>query len=277
MQRRAGTVYAVLFLVIAAGAYTLIGVAQEPQIDVQGQTYAQNDTVPVNGLEYTVASVGDGQGTLTRINESSVYTAEWANNSTVQLANNRTYRVLIPNTSDPQQFTLRQEFNLSENTTTTTQDGTTYVVVNQTGGNKSLVPVDEYKRQQFGQPDTRQFSEGGTFQFEGNQTTVTNVTASAATLQWTAPRTIETSLTEGGNVTLGPDTDNETYVAHFVQRQVDGNETTLVQLSPNPDDYREDVESINHFQERIAGLWGVVILSGLVVALLAGLAFLPNK
>ena len=70
MQRRAATVYGVLFLVIAAGAYSLIGVAQEPGIDLQGETYTENDTLTVDGLEYTVASISDGEGALERVNES---------------------------------------------------------------------------------------------------------------------------------------------------------------------------------------------------------------
>jgi hypothetical protein len=277
MQRRAATVYGVLFLVIAAGAYSLIGVAQQPQIDVQGDTYAENETVTVNGLTYNVSSIGDGEATLTRLNESARYTATWQNNSTVELEDNSTYRVLIPNESDPGQFTLRQEFELGENVSTVEQDGTQYVVVNQSDGNRSLVPVDEYQRQQFGEPDTRQHAEGDTFQLRGNETTVTNVTAGQATVAWNAPRTIETSFSEGENVTLGPADDGQTFAAHFVERNVDGNATTVVQLSPDPNAYHQQVGEINHFNERISGLWGVAILSAITVVLLFGLAFLPNK
>ena len=262
--------YGVLFLVIAAGAYSLIGVAQQPQIDVQGDTYAENDTVTVNGLEYDVASVGSDEGTLTRVDDSAQYTETWQNNSTVELEDNSTYRVLIPNESDPSQFTLRQEFELGENVSTVEQDGSQYVVVNGSDGNRTLVPVDEYKRQQFGEPDTRQYSEGDTFDFRGNETTVSNVTADQATLEWTAPRTLETSFGEGETVTLGPDDDSQTYVAHFPE------EGTL-QLSPNPDDYQEQVDEVNHFNERISGLWGITLLSVITVILLFGLAFLPNK
>jgi hypothetical protein len=270
MQRRAATVYGVLFLVIAAGAYSLIGVAQQPQIDVQGDTYAENETVTVNGLEYEVASVSEGEGTLTRVNESARYTETWQNDSTVELEDNSTYRVLIPNESDPNQFTLQQEFELGENVSTVEQDGTEFVVVNESDGNRSLVPVDQYKRQQFGEPDTQQHSEGDTFQLRGNETTVTNVTASDATLAWNAPRTLETSFAEGENVTLGPNDNSQTFAAHFPE------EDTL-QLSPDPNAYQQQVGEINHFNERISGLWGVTILSVVTVILLFGLAFLPNK
>lgn len=270
MQRRAATVYGVLFLVIAAGAYSLIGVAQQPQIDVQGDTYAENDTVPVNGLDYNVSSVGDGEGTLTRVNESARYTETWANNSTVELADNSTYRVLIPNESDPDEFTLREEFELGENVSTVEQDGTQYVVVNESDGNRSLVPVEEYKRQQYGEPDTQEYAEGDTFDYRGNETAVTNVTASQATLAWNAPRTLETSFAEGENVTLGPEGDNRTFTAHFP-------DDSTLQLASNPNAYQQQVGDIDHFNERISGLWGIVLLSVVTVVLLFGLAFLPNK
>ncbi|WP_158058492.1 hypothetical protein [Halorussus halophilus] len=276
MQRRAAAVYAVLFLVVAAGAYALIGAAEEPQIDVQGQSYAQNDTITEGGRTYTVASASDGEGTLEWTNESAAYSATWSNNTTVQMANNETYRVLIPNESDPGQFTLRQEFNLSDNTTTVQQGGTTYVVVNETDGNqsegnKSLVPVDEYKRQQFGTPENRTYNEGQTFQYEGNQTTVSNITADSATLTWTAPRVNTVSVSAGANVSLGPTGQNTSYVAYFPSNS-DG-----FVLSPQTGEYQTQENEISHFNERIAGLWGVVILSFLTVVLLLGMAFLPNK
>ncbi|WP_135829963.1 hypothetical protein [Halorussus halobius] len=268
MQRRAATVYAVLFLVIAAGAYSLVGVADSPTIDLDGETYTENESLPVAGYEYTVASVGDGEGTLTRVNESSVYTATLDNDTTVDL-DDETYRVLIANTSDPDEFTLREEFDLGENVTNVTQDGTEYIVRNESDGNRTLVPRSEYERQRFGEPDTRTYAENDTFDYQGNETTVTNVTADAAQLQYVAPATEETSLAEGGNVTLGPNGE-EAFVAHFPEEGV-------VQLSTDLEGYDEQVEEIDRFDERIAGLWGVAILSGLTLILLVGLAFLPNK
>lgn len=268
MQRRAATVYAVLFLVIAAGAYSLIGVAQQPDIDLEGETLAENEMMTVNGMEYTVSSVGGGEGTLTRVNESQRYTETLENNSTVEL-DNTTYRVLIPNESDPGEFTLREEFSLSENVSTVTQNETTYVVVDE-GENKTFVPVDEYKRQQFGEPATQEYAEGDTLQYEGNETTVSNVTKDAATLAWTAPGTIAVSIAEGETFSLGPDGNTEEFVAHFPG---DGQ----VVLSQDSSEYERQVNEIDEFNERIAGLWGVTILSVLVVFLLFGLAFLPNK
>jgi len=268
MQRRSATVYAVLFLVVAAGAYSLIGTAQQPDISVEGDAYTEDQTLTVGDRQYTVASVGDGEGTLAWTNESARYTATWENNTTTQL-DDTTYRVLIPNESDPSEVTLREQFNLSENTSTVTEDETRYVIVGE-GDNRSLVPVDEYKRQQFGEPETRTFAEGDSLQYEGNETTVSNVTVDAATLAWVAPRTNEVGLAEGRNVTIGPSGDSQTFVPHFPG---DGE---LV-LSTQTNEYQQQLNAQADFDERIAGLWGVVILSGLTVVFLVMFAFLPNK
>ena len=276
MQRRSATVYVVFFLVVAAGAYSLIGVAQQPDIEVDGQAYTQNDTLTVNDRQYTVDSVSESEGALTWTNRSAQYSATWENNSTLQMENNKTFRVSIPNESDPSQVTLRQEFNLSENATTVEQGGTTYVVTGE-GDNKSLVPVDEYKRQQFGEPETRQYSEGDTLQYQGNETTVNNVTVESAELVWTAPRTNNVPVTEGDEVALGPDGNNRTYVAHFEQRNVDGEQQSVLVLSQNRDAYQTQVTEISEFNERIAGLWGVVIISAITALLLVVFAFLPPK
>lgn len=260
--------YAVLFLVIAAGAYSLVGVAESPTIELDGETYTENESLSAGGYNYTFASVGDGEGTLTRVNESSVYTVTMANDTTVDL-DNRTYRVDIPNTSDPDEFTLREEFALGENVTNITQDDTEYIVLNGSDGNRTLVPRDEYERQQFGEPDVRTYAENDTLDYQGNETTVTNVTADAAQLQYVAPATVETSLSNGANVTLGPN-DGTEYLVYFP-------ESGVVQLSPDLDGYAEQTAEIDQFDERIAGLWGVVIMSAVTVVLLVGLAFLPNK
>lgn len=276
MQRRSATVYVVLFLVVAAGAYSLIGVAQQPDIEVDGETYTQNDTLTVNDRQYTVDSVGESEGTLTWTNESARYTETWENNTTLELEDNSTFRVFIPNESDPSDVTLQQEFELGDNVTTVTENETTYVVTGE-GDNRSLVPVEEYKRQQFGEPETREYSEGDTFDHRGNETTVNNVTVESAELVWTGTQTNDVGVAEGDQVDLGPEDNNETYVAHFEQQNVDGEQQSVLVLSQNLDAYDTQVGEVNDFNERIAGLWGIVIISVITVLLLIALAFLPPK
>ncbi|WP_458187781.1 hypothetical protein [Haladaptatus sp. NG-WS-4] len=269
MQRRAAGIYIAVFLVIAAGAYSLIGVAQEPTVSIENPDKTlseQGQKLSVDGRQYNVTSLGEGSAKVAWTNQSATYTAALENNSTVEQGNT-TFRLLIPNTSSPSKATLREVQNLSNNTQTVQQDGQTYVVVNGSDGNKSLVPVDEYKRQQFGEPETRTLRTGNNFQYENNSTTVSNISKESVTLEWTAPKTTETSISDGGQVDLGPN--NQTYVAH--------SEGGKMLLSQDVKAYTDQKQEIAHFQERIAGLWGVSILSFLAAALLAMMAYLPFK
>ncbi|SIQ66357.1 hypothetical protein SAMN05421858_0005 [Haladaptatus litoreus] len=272
MQRRAAGVYVTVFLVIAAGAYSLIGVAQEPTVSVENpdQTLSnQGQKFNVDGRQYNVTSLSDGSAEVAWTNQSATYSAELGNNTTVE-QDNTTFRLLIPNQSNPSQATLTEVQNLSEDTQTVNQGNVTYVVVNQSSNdtaNKSLVPVDEYKQQQFGEPETQTLRQGNNFQYQNNSTTIANISAESVLLQWEAPKTTTTSLSSGETAELGPN--NQTYVAH-------GQDGSVV-LSSNVDAYNSQNAEIGEFNERIAGLWGVSILSFLAALLLAMFAFLPFK
>ncbi|WP_458206749.1 hypothetical protein [Haladaptatus sp. NG-SE-30] len=269
MQGRAAGIYIAVFLVIAAGAYSLIGVAQEPTVSVENPDKTlskQGQKLSVDGRQYNVTSLSDGSAKVAWTQKSATYSAELQNNSTVERGN-KTFRLLIPNQSNPNKATLREVQNLSNGTQTVQQSGQTYVVVNESGGNKSLVPVEQYKRQQFGQPETRTLRKGNDFQYQNNSTTVSNITKESVMLQWKGPKTTETSISDGGTVDLGPN--NKTFVAH--------SEGGKVLLSQDVKGYNEQKQEIGHFNERIAGLWGVSILSFLAAALLAMFAYMPFK
>lgn len=90
MQRRAAAVYIVFFVVVAIAAYSLIAVAEEPTASVEGQSYAQGDTLQAGGQAWTV-NVSDGSGEVSRVNESVQFSTSFANNSTL-LYQNETYR-----------------------------------------------------------------------------------------------------------------------------------------------------------------------------------------
>ncbi|GKZ14409.1 hypothetical protein [Haladaptatus sp. T7] len=269
MQRRAAGVYIAIFLVISAGAYSLVGMAKEPTVSVNNpdQTLSQQgQKFTVDGRQYNVSSLSGGSAEVAWTQQAATYSAELANNSTVE-QDNTTFQVLIPNKSEPKKATLREVQNLSEGTQTVKQGNETYVVVNGSSGNKSLVPVDEYKRQQFGEPTTKTLRTGDSFQYSNNSTTVDNITAEAVMLQWKAPKTTVSSVESGSTVELGPN--NETFVAHG-----QGNK---VLLSSDVKAYNEQEEAVSHFHERIAGLWGVSILSFIAAALIGMLAYLPFK
>lgn len=70
MQRRAAAVYFVLFVVVGAGAYGMLGVVSEPTVRLDGPTYGEGEQFSVGGTTYTVDSIGDGEALLTYENQS---------------------------------------------------------------------------------------------------------------------------------------------------------------------------------------------------------------
>lgn len=356
MQRRAAAVYFVLFAVVSAGAYASLGMAERPQVDLSGDSYAEGETLTVGDRTYTVASAGGSSGELTWTDQSATETATLENDSTVSwqtvswdgqrvervtVANGSTvtvddrdnrvllnasvdpptlrieavdnrsvnttfergetltfesdgqyvpdgtiteittaeatvswgseYRVAIPNETDPTTASLRQQQNVTrllvtddavEDSLGTAPDGTRYVEYR----NGTQQPLAEY----LPDPDVKALAEGETLQYEGNETTVGNITRTEVPLNWTASRPVSVGLSEGESVDL----DGDSYFVHFP-------DSGTVQLAPNTtetrDAYQDTHERIDVYEERKAGLWGVVILSVFAGVLLIGLAYLPNK
>lgn len=280
MQRRAATLYFVFFIVMAASAYSVIAVADQPTVELDGDTYENGSQFTLDGREYTVTEAalesGEGEssyaGTIAWTNESAQYSATLGNNSTIDYQDG-TSRLLVENASDPTTFTLRQEFNVSarlaedpdvENRTYTSDDGTEFVRYR----NGSTQPLDEY----LPEPETVEVSEGDEFAYDGNTTTVSNVSASEVTLVWTGERDESVSFGQAENITLA----GTEYFAHF-----SGSDAAVqITLAPADDvypSYERQVARQDYFQERMNGLWGVVILAGTVATLIVGLAMLPNK
>ncbi|MFC7044341.1 hypothetical protein ACFQH6_01990 [Halobacteriaceae archaeon GCM10025711] len=261
MQSRAVAISVVVFLVLAAGSYALAGAAQEPTVSIDTAEYelSQGDTFAPGDIEYTVASVGDGQAKANWTNQSARFTETLDNDSTVTYQGTD-YTVVIPNQSDPTTFQLREVQELGENQSTVEQDNTTYVVVDE-NGNKTLVPVDEY----LPEPDVREFSEGDDFEYENQTTTVGDVAQDSVTLEWTATKDNQVTMRSGENVTL----DGQTYTAYVTG--------STIQLTSQFSDYQEDVDAQDYYQERLNGLYGVTILSLTAAALLIAVAFLSPR
>lgn len=298
MQRRAVVVYVGVFLLIASGSFALLATTAQPSVSMKNPDYTltQNQSFTVQGQQYNVTEVStttNEQGNIVRsataewLQPSANYSATLANNSTVDYKND-TYRVLIPNTTNPSKATLREVQNLSSNTTTLTQNNETFVIVNGSDGNRTLIPEEEYIRQQYGEPNTTQLTVGITFPYENNSTKVSNVSAEGVVLTWTGERThsisfgktnpIETTLIRGWMPTkvaypAGGETvslNNQTYVVSYP-------DNSTLQLSTNVEEFKSKVESANHKAERLAGVWGVLILSGLAAFLILMLGYLPVK
>lgn len=288
MQRRAAAIYAVFFLVVGAASYSLIATAESPTIAFENPEHRlqQGDTFSVGNQDYTVTSLevtepsggggahGGGGGPSYSAEvawtvENSEYQQAWENDSTVTYQN-ESYTVVIPNTNDdPSQFVLRENINRSAilmddpqaDNETVTRNGEDYVVITE-NGTSSLVAAEEY----FPAPNERQFEEGQQIPYEDYTATVDTVTNQSATLVWTAPREQTASMSQENNVTLS----GTTFLAYFP------NDNTVV-LTSDFQSYDRQTAEISQFHEQKNGLWGVSIVSGIVIVLLVGMAYLPSR
>lgn len=266
MQRRAAAIYATFFILIAAGSYAMIGVAQEPTISLENPDHSLsvNDTVTVNGRTYTVSSFDDGSAELVWTNRSARYTESWDAGSTVTLSGTE-FSVLVDANATPADVDLIEVRTVPENVSTVEQNGTTYVIQEE-DGRKVLVPRDEYLVQEYGIPVTRRFTVGDRFSYDNNTVTVRSITQSQVTIAWTAPRNNTVTASEGANVTLN----GRQFVAHLPDART-------LELESDYRAYAEDVRVVETYQERINGLWAGTILSGLTAVVLLGLAYMPSR
>lgn len=288
MQRRAAAAYFVFFLVVSVAAYAYIGVAEsqrpEVSLDGEGGELTNDSTFTIDGTTYTVSNIhlsggggdhGGGGGEMVAdlawTENASTYTATIANGSTTEV-DNTTYLVTTNATTGTMTLTAQQ--NATEllradsavENTTATQDGTEYVVYRE---NDTLQPLSEWLTD----PETIRYTTGDSYTYAGEgdpqETNITNVTDSAGTLEWTAPRDREVELTEGGNVTLA---NGGQYFAHFPDHS-----TVQVVSVEQYSSYEATLSDQEYFHERRNGLWGVSILSGIAATLMLGMAYLPNR
>jgi hypothetical protein len=264
MQRRAAAVSVALFLLLAAGSYTLIGAAQQPAVSLDDPEYAvsEGEERTIAGTSYNFSSVSDGSATATWVNESARYTETWAENDTVVL-DGENFTVAGLNESEGV-FELREVQEVDR--PTVEQNGTTYVVI-EDGENRTLVPRENYLPEQ----TVYEYEVGDEVDYDGNEneTSVAAVTDGEVTVEWFAPDTIEVEFSEGENATVG----DTPYLAHF---DASGDEAVL-QLTTDYEGYHSDVAAQEQFHERTNGLWGVVIMALLAAALTVMLAFLPSR
>lgn len=263
MQRRATAVSVAVFLLLAAGSYSLIGAAEQPEVTVEDPEYSVsgNETVTIGETTYNFSEVGSESAAAVWTNESARQTATLEQDQSVTYEGDN-YTVAIPNATDPSEFELREAQTVDR--PTVEQNGTTYVIVEE-DGDQTLVPRDEYLPDQ----TVHQFQEGDEFDYQNNTTTVATVENTTVTLEWFAPEEMSVEFAEGENTTVA----DTNYLAHFVQ----ADNASVLQLTTDYDDYHSDKEAQSFFNERMNGLWGVVILSSIAAALLAMLAYMPSR
>jgi hypothetical protein len=276
MQRRAAAIYFVFFLVVGAGAWAYIGVAedtQRPAFSVSGHSFDSGQTQPIDGTEYTLSEIGgtgaDVEGTLTWTNESGLHTATIENGSLIPYEGEE-YEVVVANQTNVTSATLREYYNVTAilaqddavEDDLATRNGTEYVVYRD---NQSIRPLESYLPER----DVAEVATGDTLAYQGNETTVREITTEGMTVGWIAPTQMAVDLAEGGNVTLAND---EQYFAHFP----DNTTVDVVPIDQYPQ-YSETLAQQDFFAERLAGLWGIVILSGIAALFLLSVAYMPVR
>ena len=230
-----------------AGSFTL---AQADDASVN-ETHAVGDTFTFRGPEATVTSVESGAATL-------VWGGPYL------------FEVQTENVTDPTEATFTEQRDIEAlvqrdpalYNETIVQDGVQKVTYR---ANDTNVAVDEY----FPPLERHTIAEGETLTYQGNETTVREITGEGVTVGRFGPAQLEADLSEGGNVTLAND---EQYFAHFPS----SNSVALVPSEQYPG-YAETVAERDYFNERLAGLWGIVIVAGLAALLLVSMAYMPIR
>jgi lipopolysaccharide export LptBFGC system permease protein LptF len=260
MQRRWAAICLAFFLVTASGAYAVMAVAEEPSLDLEGDTYQENDTLETNGTTYTFT------GKTFTYNVTQEKETTWQNGSTVAYEDGE-YDVVIESGNQSDEFALVETFDVEailqndsdvDNQTYESDDGTQFVRYR----NGTTQPLEEYLPER----DVQTFTVGDTLTHEEETKTVDNVTAEEVTLVWEAEVAKEAGAKEGEVFELG----GTEYVATYPQ------EGTVL-ITQDVEEYQRQVDNQKYFQERMSGLNYVIIFSLGTAFLLTALAFMPRR
>lgn len=282
MQRRAAAVYFILFVLIGAGAYGFMQGMSEPAVELDGQEFTEGSELVVDGRTYTVSAIDaeesdelteyEGDVELTWFNESKRGTATLENASTTAY-NDDEYQVVVSDGSSST-FRLVEELNVSgfleqdqiTEDETVTRDGTEYVII---ADSQELRPLSEYLPDR----DVVEFSVGDRIEYDADDETVNaridSISSEGVSLSWSDPGNESVELSQGENSTVN----GLEYFAHFPSDD-------QVQILPAQQEYgtySSEISAIEHWEERLNGVWGIVILSVLAAIVLLSAAYLPVK
>ncbi|TKX56373.1 hypothetical protein EXE44_15345 [Halorubrum sp. SS7] len=276
-------VFVALFLGVAGVAGALTATAESPEIAFENPEIdaSQNESIEVGGETWLVADIseteeggghGGGATTVVTATLEREYTAETsetlANGSTVSV-DDREWRVEIAG-ENATEFTLVEVIDRqailgadddAENETVTLDDGE-YVAVTDDGGDRTLVPVEEY----FPAPEERTYATGETFDYGGQTVTVDDVTAGGAVVVYETTQTESVEVSQHSELTLS----GTNFVAHFP-------DASTLQMTTDIESYEAQAAEIDRFNQYNSGLSRVLVLSVLSSIMLAGMAFIPSR
>ncbi|XVH32716.1 hypothetical protein ACNS7O_05885 [Haloferacaceae archaeon DSL9] len=314
MQRRAVAVSVAFFLILSTASYSLIATADEPEIEIENADFelSEGDEFEIDGQTYNVTSLGSEEGDEggTEFSGEIVWTVQnaefqetWENESTVEYQGAE-WTVVIEG-ENPSSFTLEPTGDAAgdgesaeegddpaaedeatdapggggdaaeepgagegdggdgaeEGNGNTTQEGdgnTTQEDGAEDGadGNQTEAPAGP-----------QQFSDGDTIEYNGEQATVSNVTVEGVIVTWQADSEESASFSDGETITLAG---GDEYIVAFADEDT-------IYLTDDQEAYQAQVDEISQFDQRIEGLWYVVVLTGAISFFLVALAFLPPR
>ncbi|WP_138007197.1 hypothetical protein [Halalkalirubrum salinum] len=280
MQRRAVAVYVAIFLLVGVGSYALITTAQAPTVSIDDAEYqlSDGDTFEINGTTYTASELSgeeeDGEtvysGTIEWSDPEAELSEQWSNESTIEY-DDAEWEVAVDSGDEPDGFTLVEQLDrqaiLEEdpdvgNETVEDEDGNESVIVVE-DGQEVLVPADEY----FPEPRSETFSSGDTLTYNNETVTVDTVDPNFVIVTWTGEETYSEDLEQEQEVTLEND---QTFLVFFES-------DSSVGLIEDRSSYEAQVAQVDRFNDRISGLWYILVTSFSIVGLLLMLAFLPSR
>lgn len=280
MQRRAVAVYVAIFLVVGLGSYALITTADAPTVSVDDAEYqfSEGDEIEIDGTIYTVTELSaeeeDGEtvytGTIEWSDPEAELSEQWDNESTIEY-DDAEWEVVVDGGDEPDGFTLIEQLDRqailendpnARNETVEDEDGNVSVIVVE-DGQEVLVPAEEY----FPEPRSEQFSSGDTLSYNNETVTVDTIDPNFVIVTWTGEEMYSEDLEQEQEVTLGND---QTFLVFFES-------DSSVGLIEDRSSYEAQVAQIERFNDRISGLWYILITSFSIVGLLLMLGFLPSR
>ncbi|WP_436930143.1 hypothetical protein [Halosimplex halobium] len=231
----------------SAGSFTL-ALASDASVN---ESYGVGDTVTYRGNEATVTSVTGEAATIV-----------WGG----------PYLLVVQaeGVADPTEATFVEQRDIGAMVDedpalyneTITQDGVRKVTFR---ANDTNVPVDEY----FPPVERHTIAEGETLTYQGNETTVDAVTNTSVELTRPGQNTVTVGFSEGSNFTVA----DTQYFAHFP----DNSSVYFFETAERYDDYAAEENTVESYNDRMNGLWGIAELSLVTAIILIAIAFLPVR
>ncbi|WP_248516685.1 hypothetical protein [Salinarchaeum laminariae] len=274
MQGRAAAVYGLVFLLVAAGAFTYATVAEppEPTMDNPDQSAAQGEMVTLGDREYEVTGFGSQRGQPTAklvwTDEEARSSEEWTHaaepGGTTVTYENSSYWVRIPQTASTNSFTLLETPGEDSNVSVFT-DGDGNWIVNDGGNYVDLENYDAFERVDVENGSMLTTGSGN----ESRDVRVDSVTNDSVSVSWSDPAEVERIARQTSRSNIN----GQNLTVH-----IPGDGTVDIATSVSGiDAYLEQHEDKNDFETRMDGLTLASVISLVSFIVLIGMAFLPRK